>query len=128
MMKKKKGKIINIGSTDGHYASRFAAAYCASKGAVRSLTQALAIEWTRYNINVNCVVPGNTITDLSPVPDMAPVRMDDQTREKMAQDVPMRRWATPEEIAVPAIYLASDLSDFVTGESIVIDGGVLAGR
>ena len=92
---------------------------------MKSLTQALALEWTRYNINVNCIAAGHTITDMAP-PGMDPP--DDQTRELMARDVPLRRWATPEEIAVPAVYLASDLSDFVTGASIVIDGGVLAGR
>lgn len=63
MMAKKKGRIINVSSIDADHGLPFAAAYCASKGAVKSLTKALAKEWVRYNITVNCVAPGYTDTD-----------------------------------------------------------------
>ena len=122
MMQKRKGKIINIGSIDAEHGLKFTVAYCASKGAVKAFTKALAMEWVRYNINVNCVSPGYTVTGL------APFVYDDAERMEVAakNNVPMRRFAKPEEIATPVVYLASDLSDYVTGESIYIDGGVLA--
>lgn len=122
MMKKKKGKIVNIGSIDAEHGLKFAAAYCATKGAVKSFTQGLALEWVRYNINVNCVSPGYTVTGL------ADWVYGDEERMQVAakNNVPMRRFGTPEEMATPVVYLASDLSDYVTGQSIYVDGGVLA--
>ena len=122
MMAKKKGRIINISSIDADHGLPFAAAYCANKGAVKSMTKALAKEWVRYNITVNCVAPGYTDTDLFP-----PLARDEDLRTSVAkQNVPMRRFARPEEIAVPVVYLASDQASYVTGESFHIDGGVLA--
>lgn len=122
MMAQRKGKIINISSIDAEHGLKYAAAYCATKGAVKAFTKGLAREWVRYNINVNCVGPGYTETPLFPWV------YDDPERSKIAakNNVPMGRFAKPEEIATPVIYLASDLSDYVTGESIYIDGGVLA--
>ena len=122
MMARKRGRIINIGSIDADHGLAFAAPYCASKGAVKSLTKALAKEWVRYNITVNCVAPGYTDTGLFP----AFVGNDELKNAVAKQNVPMRRFATPEEIATPVVYLASDHGSYVTGESIVIDGGVLA--
>lgn len=122
MMQKRKGKIVNIGSIDAEHGLKFTVAYCASKGAVKSFTKALAMEWVRYNINVNCVCPGYTVTGLAPW-----VYGDEERMEVAAKtNVPMRRFGTPEEMATPVVYLASDLSDYVTGESIYVDGGVLA--
>ena len=94
----------------------------AGKGAVKSMTKALAKEWVRYNITVNCVAPGYTDTDLFP-----PLARDEDLRTSVEkQNVPMRRFARPEEIAAPVVYLASDQASYVTGESFHIDGGVLA--
>lgn len=122
MMAQRKGRIINIGSIDAEHGLRFAAAYCASKGAVKSLTKALAREWVSYNITVNCVSPGYVDTDLVPA-----VMHNEELKAQTAKaNVPMRRFAKPEEIAAPMVWLASDLADYVTGESIYIDGGVLA--
>jgi len=122
MMKQRKGKIVNIGSIDADHGLKFAVAYSATKGAVKSFTQALALEWVRYNINVNCVSPGYTVTGLADW-----VYGDPERMEKAAKaNVPMRRFGTPEEMATPVVYLASDASDYVTGQSFYIDGGVLA--
>jgi len=122
MMKQKWGRVINIGSIDSEKGVPFAAHYCATKGAVKSFTKGLALEWVRYNITVNCVSPGFTSTPL------APWVYDDPERAKMTAKamVPMRRFASPDEIATPVIYLASEQASFVTGESIYIDGGYLA--
>ena len=122
MMAQKSGRIINISSIDADHGLMFAAVYCASKGAVKSLTKALAKEWVRYNITVNCVAPGYTDTDLFP----AFAGNEELKAAAAKQNVPMRRFAQPEEVAVPVVYLASDHASYVTGESIVIDGGVLA--
>ena len=122
MMRRKYGRIINISSIDAEHGLAFATAYCASKGALRSFSKALAREWVRYNITVNCVAPGYTDTGLFP-----PVASNEELKAETARrNVPMRRFADPEEIAYPVLYLASDQARYVTGESIVIDGGVLA--
>ena len=122
MMRRKYGRIINISSIDAEHGLAFAAAYCASKGAVRSFSKALAREWVRYNITVNCVAPGYTDTGLFP-----PVASSEELKAETARrNVPMRRFADPEEIAYPVLYLASEQARYVTGESLVIDGGVLA--
>jgi len=122
MIAQKYGRIINISSVDADHGLRFAAAYCASKGAIKSMTKALAKEWVRFNITVNCVAPGYTDTDLFP-----PVMHNEEIKAATAkQNIPMRRFAEPAEIAVPVVYLASDHASYVTGESIYIDGGVLA--
>lgn len=89
---------------------------------MKSLTKALAREWVRYNITVNCVAPGYTDTGL-----FAPFVGNDELKTAVAkQNVPMRRFAQPDEVATPVVYLASEQASYVTGESIVIDGGVLA--
>ena len=109
-------------SIDTDHGLAFAAAYCASKGAVKPMTGALAKEWVRYHITVNCVAPGFTDTDLF----LAFADNEELEAAAVKHNVPMRRFAQPEEIAVPVVYLASDQASYVTGESIVVDGGVLA--
>lgn len=122
MMKQKWGRVINIGSIDAEKGVAFASHYCATKGAVKSFTKGLALEWVRYNITVNCVSPGFTETPL------VPWVYADPDRAKMTAKavVPMKRFASPDEIATPVVYLASDHASFVTGESIYVDGGYLA--
>ena len=86
------------------------------------MTKALAKEWVRHKITGNCVAPGYTDTGL-----FAPLAENEELKATVAkQNVPMRRFATPEEVAVPVVYLASDQASYVTGESILIDGGMLA--
>lgn len=122
MMRQKRGRIVNISSIDAEHGLVFAAAYCASKGAVRSFSKALAREWVRYNITVNCVAPGYTDTALFP-----PIAEDEELKAAAArQNVPMRRFADADEVAYPVLYLASEQAAYVTGSTITIDGGVLA--
>jgi NAD(P)-dependent dehydrogenase (short-subunit alcohol dehydrogenase family) len=120
------GVIVNIASGWGLVGGPKAAAYCASKGGVVLLTRAMALDHGEENIRVNCICPGDTDTPL--------LRGEaDQLGERIeaflekAADRPLRRIGRPEDIARAALYLASDASAFVTGTSLVIDGGGLAG-
>ncbi len=119
------GSIINISSGWGLAGGARAAAYCASKGAVVLMTKAMAIDHGPQNIRVNCICPGDTDTNM--------LRNEaQQIGEKEAAFLadsakrPLGRIGKPEEIAQAALYLASDASSFVTGTSLVIDGGGLA--
>jgi NAD(P)-dependent dehydrogenase (short-subunit alcohol dehydrogenase family) len=113
-----RGKIINIGSMYGVIGVPRYAAYCASKAAVDALTRSLAAEWARHGIQVNCLAPGYINTDI-PRQAMA----DEKNRAVMLSRVPARRLGEPEEVGPLAVYLASAASDFMTGQTIYLDGG-----
>jgi NAD(P)-dependent dehydrogenase (short-subunit alcohol dehydrogenase family) len=112
------GSIINIASVAGLAAAPFLAPYGAAKAAVVSLTKTLASEWGRAGVRVNALCPGWTATELNRVLWDSP----DGGLATVAS-VPMGRWAKPEEMAGPAIFLASEASSFMTGQVLVIDGG-----
>ena len=114
------GSIINISSTAGIAGSRNASAYHASKGAVRIFSKSAAIQYARDKIRVNSVHPGGVDTRM--LFDI----YDDEYLTKARQQVPMGRFAAPEEIAYAVLYLASDESSYVTGTELVVDGGFLA--
>jgi len=117
----KGGKIINIGSLTCHAARPTTAAYASSKSGVLMLTKSLAVEWAKYNINVNAIGPGYIATDLT-----APLQADEDFNRWVLSETPLGRWGQPEDIVGTAVFLASSASDFVTGQIIYVDGGWLA--
>jgi len=117
MAERKRGKIINIGSMYSTFGSALAPSYAAAKGAIVQLTKSMAIELAPYNVQVNAIAPGWIETDMT-----APVRSLPMNDEILMR-TPAARWGQPEDIAGTAIYLASSGSDFVTGETIRVDGG-----
>lgn len=121
MMAQGRGKIINITSTAGVAASPKNAPYHITKAGIILLTRALAVEWARYHINVNAIGPGQFQTSLT-----EGHMKDERIRDAVLRRIPMRRVGLPEELGPLVVYLASDASDFVTGEVIFIDGGELA--
>ena len=120
------GVIVNIASGWGLVGGYKAAAYCASKGAVVQLTKAMALDHGEQNIRVNCICPGDIDTNL--IREEAKQLGEPIERFlKQAAQRPLRRIGKPEEVAQAALYLASDASSFVTGASLVVDGGGIAG-
>ncbi|MBN2183492.1 MAG: SDR family oxidoreductase [Sedimentisphaerales bacterium] len=117
----KSGKIINIGSLMCHGARATTAAYASSKGGLLMLTKTLAVEWAKYNINVNAIGPGYIATDLT-----APLRADEDFNNWVLSKTPISRWGRPEDLAGTAVLLASGAGDFITGQIIYVDGGWLA--
>ena len=118
MIARQGGKIINIGSMYGPIGVPRYAAYCASKAAVEALTRSLGAEWARHGIQVNCLAPGYMNTDI-PREALA----DEKTRTLFLSKVPARRIGEPEEVGPLAVYLASAASDFMTGQTLYLDGG-----
>jgi gluconate 5-dehydrogenase len=120
MIKQKSGKIINISSVRGRYGLPAGyAAYCASKGAVDTLTRTLACEWAKHNVLVNAIAPTVVETELT-----KELLADVEYAKTMKARIPMGRWALTEDIVGPCIFFASDASNFVTGQILYIDGGV----
>ena len=115
------GRIVNIASLSSFAAFHEVAAYCASKSAVLSLTRSLACEWAHYNICVNAIAPGVFPTELN----QALLNGSERGREILLR-TPMRRFGHPRELVGAAVLLASDAASFITGQSIVVDGGYLA--
>ncbi len=120
------GSIINIGSGWGLVGGRQAVSYCASKGAVVNMTRAMAIDHGGQNIRVNCICPGDTATPMLADEARQLGRSDDVFLAEAANR-PLQRVGKPEDIAQAAVYLAGDASSFVTGSTLVVDGGGSAG-
>ena len=117
----KGGRIINIGSLTCHGARPTTAAYASSKGGLLSLTRTLAVEWAKYDINVNAIGPGYIATELT-----EPLWTDDEFNKWVLAKTPLGRWGKPEDLAGTAVMLASKAGDFITGQIINVDGGWLA--
>ena len=118
MVRRGHGSIINIGSISGLIINRpqWHAPYGISKAAVHHLTRSLAAEWAQSGVRVNAIAPGYVQTEIADI-DLP------EYRHYWVDEVPMQRYAQPEEIAPTAVYLASEASSFVTGSLIVVDGG-----
>ncbi len=125
MMEKRKGSIINTASPGALVGLRGISAYCASKGAVPSLTRSIAIDYAQYNIRANFLCPGVILTEMTEK--IIQSKPDpDEFREWYRKARPLGRFGEPVEIANAAVYLASDETTFMTGASIVADGGFTA--
>lgn len=123
MIEKRRGKVINISSIRGSRATLWGGntAYCSTKGAVDMITKALASEWAQFNINVNAIAPSLIATKF------AEKTLRDPERLKFyISNVPLKRVGQPNDLIGVSVFLASNASDFVTGQVIYIDGGMSA--
>lgn len=118
MKKEKRGWIINVSSTAAIRGESFHSHYAASKGAVVSLTKSLASELAPYNIRVNCVAPGWVETDMC-----SEVFENPDFRREVQESIPLKRIPTPDDIAGPILFLASDFAQHITGEVLNVNGG-----
>ena len=116
-----KGKIINIASLMSETVREDNAPYAASKGGIRQLTKALAVDWAKHRINVNAIGPGFIQTDLT-----RPLWENEEFNKWLEWKTPWGRWGSPEDLGNAAVYLASAASDFVTGHILYVDGGLLS--
>jgi 2-deoxy-D-gluconate 3-dehydrogenase len=121
MLERRRGVIVNVSSVAGLQGAPLMSHYGAAKAALISLTQSLALETAWAGLRVNALVPGWIETDLTGF-----LRASDDAEAAALARVPMARWGTVEEIAQPALFLASDASSFMTGQVLVVDGGLSA--
>ncbi len=117
----RKGNIVNIGSLmcEGHRPTTVA--YTASKGGIRQLTRALAVEWAPHGIRVNAIAPGYFATEMT-----KPLQENPELDGWVKKRAPLGRWGQPEELVGAAVFLASEASSYVTGHILFVDGGWLA--
>tara|TARA_B100002052_G_C15728827_1_gene527682 strand:+ start:142 stop:879 length:738 start_codon:yes stop_codon:yes gene_type:complete len=117
MLKKKFGKIINITSVVGHTGNFGQANYSASKGGVSSMSKSLSLEYAKKNITVNCIAPGFIDTNMTE-------KINEEFKNQLKSKIPLDRFGTPQDIANCAAFLCSDLSNYITGETIHVNGGM----
>jgi len=117
MLKNKSGKIINITSVVGHTGNLGQANYTASKAGIVAMSKSLAIEYAKKNININCISPGFIKTDMTD-------KIDDKYKELIISKIPSARLGEPKDIANVVLFLASDQSDYINGETIHVNGGM----
>jgi NAD(P)-dependent dehydrogenase (short-subunit alcohol dehydrogenase family) len=115
------GCIVQIGSTHGQVGFKGASAYGIAKAGVGHLAKMLSIEWAQYNIRVNTVAPGSTMTE-----SRAPSFSDPMRKEELLSRIPLHRFGLPEEIASAVKYLASQEASYITGQTLMLDGGLTA--
>ena len=119
MLKKRSGKIINISSVIGLTGNPGQVNYSASKFGVIGFTRSLAIEVAKRAVSVNCIAPGFIETDMTGA-------LSEAQKEELYKKIPMQRFGQPDDIAQTALFLASSMSDYITGQVICVDGGMLA--
>ena len=117
MLKNKFGKIINITSVVGHTGNLGQANYTASKAGIVAMSKSLALEYAKKNINVNCVSPGFIKTAMTE-------KIDEKYKEVIISKIPSARLGEPEDIANAVLFLASDQSDYINGETLHVNGGM----
>jgi NAD(P)-dependent dehydrogenase (short-subunit alcohol dehydrogenase family) len=121
LLERRTGSVINVASVAGLSATPAMAQYGASKAALISLTRTLAVEWASTGVRVNALCPGWTATDLNRT-----LWENEEVYAGLTATIPMGRWAKAEEMTGPAVFLASDASSFMTGQTLVVDGGQTA--
>ena len=120
MLKNKSGKIINITSVVGHTGNVGQANYTASKAGIVAMSKSLSIEYAKKNININCVSPGFISTAMTD-------QINEKHKEAIIAKIPSNRLGKPEDIANAVIFLASDQSDYINGETLHVNGGMYLG-
>ncbi len=115
-----KGKILNVSSVHEEIPAPGTGEYCSSKGAIKMLTRTLALELAEYGINVNNIAPGMILTPMN-----QEAKDDKEVREEKVENIPLKRAGKPEEIGKLAVFLASSDSDYVTGSTYFMDGGLM---
>lgn len=118
MIERQRGKVVNMAAAIGALGARNSAAYCASKGGVIQLTRALAVEWARYNITVNAIAPGTMETEIT-----AKMLEDPKVRKALESKVPMKRIGRPSDLTGTVVFLSASGSDYITGQTVFVDGG-----
>ena len=117
MLKKKYGKIINITSVVGHTGNLGQANYSASKGGVSSMSKSLSLEYAKKNIIINCIAPGFIETAMTE-------KINEDYKNQLKSKIPLDRFGTPQDIANCSAFLCSDLSNYITGQTIHVNGGM----
>jgi len=117
MIKQRGGRIINISSVSGILGNAGQANYCAAKAGVIGMTKSFARESASRGITVNAIAPGYIQTDMTDV-------LSDSVKEASLDQIPMKRFGTPEDIAAAAVFLASEPAGYITGQVISVDGGM----
>lgn len=115
------GKIISIASMLSYQGGIRVPSYTAAKSAVMGVTRAMCTEWAKHGINVNAIAPGYMATNNTQA-----IRADEQRSADILARIPAGRWGTPEDVAGPAVFLASDASNYVNGFTLAVDGGWLS--
>jgi 2-dehydro-3-deoxy-D-gluconate 5-dehydrogenase len=115
------GKIVNVSSVIAYASDSHSAAYSASKTGILGLTRALAVEWARFGIRVNALCPGWVLTEMT-----SALKENAAFADRVLGSVPQRRWGEPSDLDGAFIYLSSAASDFMTGQALTVDGGLLA--
>jgi 2-deoxy-D-gluconate 3-dehydrogenase len=118
MLQRGRGKVIFLASVLSFQGGITAPAYAASKGGIAQLAKAFANEWAAHGINVNAVAPGYVVTEMT-----EPLLADPERRRQITERIPAGRWASPDEVARAVLFLASNLSDYVHGAVLSVDGG-----
>ena len=117
MLKNKNGKIINVTSVVGHTGNIGQANYAASKAGLIGMSKSLALEYGKKNIKINCISPGFIKSEMTE-------KINDNFKQTLLEKISLERFGTPEDVANAALFLSSDLSNYITGETLHVNGGM----